>query len=100
MIFDKRKSTKGTPPVRSIVNVAELAAALRTLPSVAVEVVDPSRLDLRGQIALLLGTDMLLTPCGGISLLLGFLRPGSVVSMLDYWDPAMEVWAWKTQCGA
>ncbi len=51
-----------------------------------VKAVDPASLSLAGQLQLLLETDLLLSPCGGVSMLAGFLRPGAAAIFIDYWD--------------
>ena len=89
IIFDKRRNAADEVPVRTIYNADALAVAIAQLPNLSVEVVDPSQLDLREQMTLLLRTDVLITPCGGISMLLGFLRPQSLVLVMDYWDPQL-----------
>ena len=78
---------------RAILNSDAVVAALAAAGTAeaaarpwAVQAVDPATLSLREQLQLLLATDLLVTPCGGVSMLAGFLRPGAGAVFVDYWD--------------
>lgn len=66
----------------------------------SVTIVDPSRQSLEKQISSFVSSDILITPCGGISLLSGFLRRGGIGVFTDYYNPQlgsvhMEDTMWK-----
>lgn len=78
--FDKRYQTH-----RSIYNIDEVVKFIvNKYSQVSVCVVDLSDYSIKEQLDLLLNTTLLLTPAGGISMLLPFLPNGANAIILDY----------------
>lgn len=91
VLVEKRSSVYSTegshPGQRRIANVAEAAAHLRqrwAAAGVAVDLVSWEGMALAAQLRLLVSTTLLITPCGGISMLALALPPGAHALFMDY----------------
>lgn len=80
-----RGSKPGQTSFRGIYNLQEVEAHLKNrYPTVPVCVVDWSTLSIQDQLELLIKTTVLITPPGGISMLMPFLSAGAQAIIFDY----------------
>jgi hypothetical protein len=71
---------------RSIVNMEEVEKFIRlTYPTITTEVIEWHTLSFRQQVEKLLSTTILITPCGGVSLILPLLPRGAHAIVMDYY---------------
>ena len=71
---------------RAIVNLEEVEKFVRlTYPTISVEVVEWHKITFNEQISKLLNTTILITPCGGVSLILPLLPHGAHAIVMDYY---------------
>ena len=71
---------------RAIVNLKEIASFIRlTYPTIYSEVVEWHTVSIKKQIEKLLNTTILITPCGGVSLIIPFLPHGAHAIVMDYY---------------
>ncbi|KAJ3334792.1 hypothetical protein HDU91_002524 [Kappamyces sp. JEL0680] len=78
--------TKPRRHFRDIANFDALERGIREkYPSHKVIVLDPTIVTLQEQLAIISKTGILVTPPGGISMLIPFLPPGAHAIILDYW---------------
>ncbi len=85
---------------RAPLNTEEAFNHIRTsFPEVTCELVNVTDMTFREQVFLMLRTTVLITPCGGMSLIALFLNPGAVSIFIDFYNPSlnatdsMEGWA-------
>ena len=82
-------------------NTVALAAFLRSLFAVPVDILQVARLPLAEQIRRLRTYSVLVTPCGGLSFASAFMAPGASAVYIGYWDPVanasehMELYIWN-----
>lgn len=70
---------------RAIANAEALCNFLRNLlPSAVVEVIEWHKIGLREQLTRLAGASLLITPCGGVSMVIPFLPEGAHAIVMDY----------------
>ena len=71
---------------RAIVNLGAVEEFIRlTYPTISMEVVEWQTIPFNEQIAKLLNTTILITPCGGVSLILPLLPHGAHAIVMDYY---------------
>ena len=76
----------GSKMHRAIVNLKEVASFIRlTYPTISSEVIEWRTISIKKQIEKLLNTTILITPCGGVSLIIPFLPHGAHAIVMDYY---------------
>lgn len=89
IITDKSQSIwthAGSKRHRAIVNVEEVAKFIRlTYPNISSEVVQWHTIPFQEQLEKLMNTTILITPCGGVSLIIPFLPHGAHAIVMDYY---------------
>ena len=71
---------------RAIVNLEEVEKFIRlTYPTISMEVVEWHTIPFNEQISKLINTTILITPCGGVSLILPLLPHGAHAIVMDYY---------------
>jgi len=84
---------------RSIYNIDEVVGQIRSkYPHTRVHVVDFKDNSIKEQLSLLLSTTLLVTPAGGISMVLPFLPDGANAIILDYLEKEDD-WVFGTKAG-
>ena len=76
----------GSKMHRAIVNLKEVASFIElTYPTICSEVIEWHTISINKQIEKLLNTTILITPCGGVSLIIPFLPHGAHAIVMDHY---------------